>query len=122
MIFSQICIANNDFQHFQSKWNDKYEIGTCAKSYYFIQNDNLTVFKIKKTSGIYKGTETNIEFRCFLRYDTMIHSHPNNYCEPSKIDLNFLKKSKWATVSIIVCEKESLILIKQGNEIKKVYK
>jgi hypothetical protein len=118
VILSQICIAKSEFERFKDKFNTDYEIGSCAKSYVFLQGDNLTTFRIKTMSGIQKGNDTFITIRCNWRFDTILHTHPNNYCEPSGLDLNTLKNSKSITTSIIVCQKEYLVMIKHGSEIK----
>ena len=121
VIFSQICIAKTEFDRFKDKFNTDYEIATCTTSYFYIVNDTLKTFKVKDTSGIYKGNSNSVTFKCRYKYNTIIHTHPNNYCEPSDVDLNFLKNSKSFTTSIIVCQKEYLVMIKRGTEIKQFH-
>jgi hypothetical protein len=119
IVAAQICIAKTEFDRFKDKFNTNYEIATCAISYYFIQNGELKLFTIKHTSGIYSGNANNITYWCSWKYNTDIHTHPNGYCEPSKMDLDDLTNAKWKSVSVIYCGLNTFkVLIKSGKEIK----
>ena len=115
---SVIVLANQDYERFQSKYNQEYEIATTGMSSFKIVNDTLIDLNVKTWSRIFKGNATYVEFKYKKTQNTVIHTHISDYCYPSNMDLDFLNNSKIMKLSIIICNKEILYMYKDNNEIK----
>lgn len=118
VLVSVICTANPEYEEFKNHYNTNYEIATSGISSYLIQNNTLVKLDVRASSRLFKGNNTYVMFWYKRNQNTVIHTHTGTDCNPSYVDYNFINKSRYIKVSIILCINNTLVMIKDNNTIK----
>jgi len=118
LLLTPFCFASNhNFERFVDRYNNEYELASSGISSYYIINGTIQQLSVRLSGKIFVGNATFVSFRYKHKHNTIIHTHINNNCNPSRIDINAINSSKYIKTSIILCNNSYTLLVKQDKEI-----